>query len=448
MASDAVLAETAGTVTPAAPPAPVGPPGDIVDLVSTSEVFVPPRGRAYQKFSSDFPEPSVVFGDYRFGFLVFTDENTTDSTGRRIAPGNATRCNSPAIGFVWAGGQENAPGKLDASLHETAPRSSGSPGRVDRPIKTVSTVVRGVPRGACRSAVAVPPPERRRVPCRLSLRRRRSQCAGSMDTPIAHDSGRQPTSSPSRRSTPVRPKRFFLQPGETASAWRRSTSTTPGATTSASRCRRGGSAKRRRPTTRCTCTWRTSSARSTFPRGKRAPTSRLDAQHRDGDDAARHALHRLHVQRLREACSRFCAGWRRRFLAIACSCSSRRGTAATTGTIPTTARGSDGRRGRIQNAHRRGSEAGFKMMPMFGMNSANKNSRAGQDHPRRSPRRLTGTTYNLNWVGPDNDRHQDGWLGYINLGADSWRNRLESRIADMIDRYGVDAYFLDIAEDT
>ena len=28
------------------------------------------------KFSFDFPEPSVVFGDYRFGFLVFTDENT------------------------------------------------------------------------------------------------------------------------------------------------------------------------------------------------------------------------------------------------------------------------------------------------------------------------------------------------------------------------------------
>jgi hypothetical protein len=32
----------------------------------------------------------------------------------------------------------------------------------------------------------------------------------------------------------------------------------------------------------------------------------------------------------------------------------------------------------------------------------------------------------------------------MNLGADSWRNHLEGRIADMIDRFGVDAYFLDI----
>src|SRR3954467_13128544 len=51
-------------------------PGEIVDLVSTSEIFIPPRGRSYMKFSFDFPEPSVAFGDYRFGFLVFTDENT------------------------------------------------------------------------------------------------------------------------------------------------------------------------------------------------------------------------------------------------------------------------------------------------------------------------------------------------------------------------------------
>jgi len=50
--------------------------GEIVDLVSTSEIFIPPRGRSYMKFSFDFPEPSLTFGDYRFGFLVFTDENT------------------------------------------------------------------------------------------------------------------------------------------------------------------------------------------------------------------------------------------------------------------------------------------------------------------------------------------------------------------------------------
>lgn len=35
-------------------------------------------------------------------------------------------------------------------------------------------------------------------------------------------------------------------------------------------------------------------------------------------------------------------------------------------------------------------------------------------------------------------------LAYMNLGVDSWRNWLEARIADIIERFGVDAYFLDI----
>lgn len=47
----------------------------ILPLTSTSEVFVPPRGRAFMKFSFDFPEPSVGFEGLRFGFLVFTHEN-------------------------------------------------------------------------------------------------------------------------------------------------------------------------------------------------------------------------------------------------------------------------------------------------------------------------------------------------------------------------------------
>src|SRR3990170_3004498 len=71
---------TAPSPTPATP-APLAiatryAPGDIVELYSTSDVFIPPRGRSFMKFSFDFPEPSVVFGDHRFAFLVFTGENT------------------------------------------------------------------------------------------------------------------------------------------------------------------------------------------------------------------------------------------------------------------------------------------------------------------------------------------------------------------------------------
>jgi hypothetical protein len=50
--------------------------GEVSPLSSTSEVFIPPRGRGYMKFSFDFPEPVVSFGEHRFGFLVFTAENT------------------------------------------------------------------------------------------------------------------------------------------------------------------------------------------------------------------------------------------------------------------------------------------------------------------------------------------------------------------------------------
>src|SRR5258708_6029400 len=49
-------------------------PGDIVELYSTSDVFTPARGRSFQKFSFDFPEPGVVFGGHRFSFLIFTEE--------------------------------------------------------------------------------------------------------------------------------------------------------------------------------------------------------------------------------------------------------------------------------------------------------------------------------------------------------------------------------------
>ena len=43
------------------PPAAPGAPVEILPLVSTSDVFIPPRGRGFDKFSFDFPEPSVPF---------------------------------------------------------------------------------------------------------------------------------------------------------------------------------------------------------------------------------------------------------------------------------------------------------------------------------------------------------------------------------------------------
>src|SRR5205823_5801430 len=89
----------------------------ILPLTSTSDVFVPPRGRAFQKFSFDFPEPSVEFAGLRFGFLVFSRENAYALDARQMT---ATQTDAglevTATGLVWAGGQERAPGRVSARL--------------------------------------------------------------------------------------------------------------------------------------------------------------------------------------------------------------------------------------------------------------------------------------------------------------------------------------------
>src|SRR5437016_11105686 len=127
-------------------------------LTSTSEVFVPPRGRAFQKFSFDFPEPSVEFAGMRFSVLVFTRENVyaLDAT-QMTAQATNTGLELTAGGLVWAGGQERAPGRVtarfrtewDAILCEVS-------AEMDRPIKAVTTVVRGIPRGKLSSGGGEP----------------------------------------------------------------------------------------------------------------------------------------------------------------------------------------------------------------------------------------------------------------------------------------------------
>jgi hypothetical protein len=87
---------------------------------------------------------------------------------------------------------------------------------------------------------------------------------------------------------------------------------------------------------------------------------------------------------------------------------------------------------------------GFKMMPMFGTNAANRKQTSWKSISAGQTYKLDGNAYDISWVDWNNDRHQDGWLAYMNLGADAWRNHLEGRIAETIDRYQVDAYFLDI----
>jgi hypothetical protein len=88
---------------------------------------------------------------------------------------------------------------------------------------------------------------------------------------------------------------------------------------------------------------------------------------------------------------------------------------------------------------------GFRVMPMFGANAANREQAMFARIADAATSKIDGDRFDLNWVDWDNDRHHEGWLSYMNLGVDSWRTWLTTRIAEVIERYGVDAYFLDIA---
>ena len=61
---------------PLAEAMPVTDSSGILPLTSTSEVFIPPRGASFMKFSYDFPEPAVEFAGLRFSFRLHTFENT------------------------------------------------------------------------------------------------------------------------------------------------------------------------------------------------------------------------------------------------------------------------------------------------------------------------------------------------------------------------------------
>ncbi len=91
-----------------------------------------------------------------------------------------------------------------------------------------------------------------------------------------------------------------------------------------------------------------------------------------------------------------------------------------------------------------GHKLGFRMMPMYGTNSANRKQPMFKQVEDAVVHKVDGDVVDLNWVDWDNDRHQEGWAAYMNLGVDSWRNWLVGRIDEMIRTYGVDAYFLDI----
>lgn len=90
-------------------------------------------------------------------------------------------------------------------------------------------------------------------------------------------------------------------------------------------------------------------------------------------------------------------------------------------------------------------EMGFHLMPMFGLNAVN--SRHPYFHRLRDAvaQWPDGDPFWGNWVDWDSDRTTEGWMAIMNVGAPSWRNYLLERICRVVEKFGVDAIFLDIA---
>src|SRR5213076_2696517 len=420
-----VGAAGAGVVAPASSggPSPAPPshlPAPILPLTSTSEVFTPSHGRAFMRFSFEFPEPSVEFEGYRFGFLVFTRENAYGLDARRMTAertaagdGMAIHCN----GLVWAGGQQAAPGRVTAQLQKHGDFIEWDvTAEMDQPIKAVTSVIRGVPRGQI-SAAGNEPFDPRDNELLFGYPFSGGDLFGAntawgLSTPLVIVRRTEGDcvflSSLDDR---VRAKRFFFQPGEPAyrleavfeaEGWNDQTTV-------------------RVPT------WRLGRSK-TLDDAVQAHTTHLEhAYHlepwetrRDAPDWLRRlalvvTLHGMHytgyvfndyahmLEIARWVATRippervllFLPAWDGRYYwdYPLYRASDRMG-------------GEAGLQRLIEEAH----GLGFRVMPMFGANAANRRQAMFARIAGAATHKIDGDRFDLNWVDWDNDRHQEGWL--------------------------------------
>ena len=439
--------------TSAVPDAPSTGTSDILPLTSTSDVFVPPKGQAYDKFSFSFPEPGVAYRGHRFSFLVFSRENAyAMDPALMLATERSDGLDIVCTGFTWAGGQQKAPGNLHARLRPTADGIEWDVVvRMDQAIKSVTTVVRDVPRGAL-SVAGGEFYEPRDDEVLLGYPFSGGDLfggnsAGGLTTPlVVVKSAEDSFVALSSRDTRVRTKRIYLQPGEKGyrvelvhegegwldqkemhvPAWRISRATSADAATTP-----------HYEHLRTSYRLPDFAARPDVPPWLRdtALVLTLHGQHYTGyvfNDYAK----MLNILRW---VNTLIPG--RRVLAFISSWDGRYYWDYPNYRVNERMGGDVGFRTLVKE----GQQMGFRIMPMFGMNAANKRQPGFARIADAVTHKVDGDEVDLNWVDWDNDRHQEGWLAYMNLGVASWRRHLTGRIDEMIATYGVDAYFLDIA---
>jgi len=425
----------------------------ILPLSSSSDVFIPGRGRGFQKLSFDFPEPSVEFAGYQFGFRVFTRENIYGLDQSRMeVDDNGETLTLRAGGLVWAGGQEHAAGSVTARFSKEGDTVEwDATAEMSQPIKSVATIIRGLPRG--RISVGGGNPFDPRDDELLwgypfgAGDLFGGNTAGGMGTPfVAVVAADQQVWSLASLDTQVRAKRFYFQPGEkgyrveaifeaegwkdqkrlSVPAWRLAKVASVDAATELH--------YRHLETAYAFPAWETRSDVPDWLR-KTALVLALHGAHYTGfvfNDFAK-MLEILRWSAARFPADRtlvFLPAWDGRYYwnYPRYQADERMGGAAG-----------------FERLIKEGHALGFRFMPMFGMNTANNTQPEFARYADGLTQRIDGDQFYLDWVDWDNDRHQEGWVAYMNLGVDSWRRWLTDRIAAVIDRYGVDAYFLDIS---
>lgn len=442
----------APSASPASVPAIGGsapPIGHLLPLTSTSDVYTPPRGRGFFKFSFDFPEPSVEFEGLRVSFRLYTFENTYGldvgaMSTENMGDGIEIRCSQ----LVWAGGQEKVPGKLRARVRKNAEFIEiDATAEMDQPIKSIAAIVRGVPRGKISAGGQ-------------SFRDHKDDevllgypfgggslfSADGMNSPVAViQAGENDFYFISALNNKVRANRFYFQPGE--NGYRAELT-----------YEREGWAK---SNTIQTPIWRMgrvstleAAYRPHFEHVERTFhltdwNKREDVPAWFRDNALVISLHGMHwtgyifndyarmlkilewvaTQIPAQRVLVFIAAWDGRYY----------------WNYPLYQ--PDGRLGGVEGFSaliHKAQGMGFRMMPMFGTNAANKLLPVFPKFADATVAQIDGDAFNLNWVDWDNDRHNEGWGPYMNIGVDSWRQWLFDRIDEVIERFKVDAYFLDI----
>jgi hypothetical protein len=441
---DTLRAQPPAGAAPAA-----APTGTIVPLVSTSDVFIPPRGRSFMKFSYDFPEPSVQVGPYQIGFLVFTYENTyglgRDAMHVRT---NGNQLELTCDRLVWAGGQQTRDGRLQATFTIDGDVVEWqATAAMNEPVKSVTAVIRGIPRGRISAAGGAPSdPRDSELLFGYPFSAGDLNTAAGLTTPfvaVVPDTGA--CAFISSRDDKVRAKRVYLQPGESGyrveavfetEGWTRQNDVHVPA------WRIGRAAQLETAV-------RDHYAHVERAYGIRKRASRPDAPPWMRDMALALTLHGMHytgyvfndyarmLEILQWTAQRIPAP---RVLAFIAAWDGRYYWNYPLYKADDRMGGEAGFKRLIQEGRR----LGFHMMPMFGTNAANRKLANWPRISAASTEKIDGDPMPLNWVDWDNDRHMDGWLAYMNLGVDAWRTWMFDRIGDVIQRYEPDAYFLDI----